>query len=39
MEEKVPQTMYTFEQMRIEGEKRREQKEEMEKEVENAKNH
>ena len=38
MQENVPQTMYTFEQMRIEGEKKKEREEEMEEQVEQAKN-
>jgi len=37
MNEKLPRTLYTFEQLRIEGEKKRERREEMEKEAEQAK--
>jgi len=38
MDEKVPQTLYSFEQLRIEGEKKKERREEMDAEAEQAKN-
>lgn len=38
MQEKVPQTLYSFEQLREEGEERRERREEIEAEVEDAQN-
>lgn len=37
MQEKVPQTMYSFEQLKTEGRKKKERREEMEKDIENAK--
>ena len=39
MDEKLPRTLYTFERLQIEGEKKRERRKEMEQEAEQAKNH
>lgn len=38
MAENVPQSLYSFERLQIEGEKKKERREEMEEDVEQAKN-
>jgi len=38
MSEKVPRTMYSFEQMKVEGEKKKERREEMEQDLQNVQN-